>query len=261
MSDFGIDVDRAAGVAWVTIRNPARRNAMRLEMWRELAAVMRGLDVEDAVRVVVMRGAGSQAFASGADISEFQTIRHDAASAARYETDTAESFAALLDLSKPLIAMIHGSCIGGGLAIALSADVRLAAADARFALPAARLGLGYHARGVERIVQVVGPSHAAEIFFAGLQYGADEALRMGLVNRTMPATDLEGFTRAYATAMALNAPLTQRAAKAAIGAALGNGHHDVAAVSKLIAACFESADYAEGVTAFLEKRPPKFTGR
>jgi enoyl-CoA hydratase len=261
MGDFGIDLTGAAdGVAWITLRNPQRHNALRLEMWQALPDVAARIEADSQVRVCVVRGHGNDAFASGADISEFEQHRKDPASAAAYEAVTSRAFTALLELTKPVIAMIQGHCMGGGLALALCADVRLSAADARFAVPAARLGVGYHRSGVERLVDVVGPSAAAEIFFAGLQYTADEALRLGLVNRVLPKEDLEGFTRAYATAMAANAPLTQRAAKRAIRDALDGRAHD-AEVERLIDACFASQDYAEGVRAFLEKRKPRFTGR
>jgi enoyl-CoA hydratase len=263
MNEFGIDLAGVVdGVAWVVIRNPARHNALRLEMWEAIPGIVATVNADPHVRVCVLRGYGNEAFASGADISEFEQHRKDARSAAAYEAVTTRAFTALLDFEKPLLAMIHGHCMGGGLAVSLCADVRLAAADARFALPAARLGVGYHPSGVARIVDVVGPAAAAEIFFGALQYTADEALRMGLVNRVLPKGDVEGFTRAYATAMAANAPLTQRAAKRAIRAAVhrGGAAAEAAELEALITACFESQDYAEGVRAFLEKRKPRFTG-
>jgi enoyl-CoA hydratase/carnithine racemase len=262
MSEFGVDITGVTdGVASIVLRNPARHNALRLEMWHAIPDVVATLNADATVRVCVLRGHGTEAFASGADISEFEQHRKDAASASAYEVVTSRAFAALLDLDKPLIAMIHGHCMGGGLATALCADVRLASSEARFALPAARLGVGYHRAGVERMVDVVGPAAAAEIFFAALQYSADEALRLGLVNRVLPKDDLEGFTRAYATAMASNAPLTQRAAKCAIRDALRSpAARDPETTDRLIAACFQSQDYAEGVRSFLEKRKPRFSG-
>jgi enoyl-CoA hydratase/carnithine racemase len=263
MSDFGVDVVGGEdGVAWLVLRNPARLNAVRLEMWQALPAAVAVLDADPAVRVVVVRGHGDEAFASGADISEFATHRKDAASARAYEDVTARAFAALLACGKPVVAMLQGVCIGGGLAIAVSADLRIAADDTRLALPPARLGLGYHLAGVERVVQVVGPSAAAEMFFTARQYDAADAQAIGLVNRVVPKAELLDATTRCAREIAANAPLTIRAAKRAIAEVQRTpGDRDVGTVAQLIAACFGSEDYQEGVRAFLEKRHPRFRGR
>lgn len=262
MSEFGVDVRRDQdGVAWLVLRNPERLNAVRLEMWQAIPEAAAALDADPSVRVIVMRGYGDQAFASGADISEFETQRKDAASAAAYERTTALAFDALSHIEKPLVAMLQGVCIGGGLALATSADLRVAADDTRLALPAARLGLGYHFRGVERLVQLLGPSTASELFFTARRYTADEALRIGLVNQVVPKQDLEAFTARYAHDIAANAPLTLRAAKRAIlETQRAAADRDLDAVQRLVAACFESDDYGEGVRAFLEKRAPRFRG-
>ena len=210
MSDFGVDCTHDPdGVVWVVLRNPARRNAVRLEMWERLYALAGELAVDPSVRVVVLRGHGTDAFASGADISEFQTHRKDATSAAAYEATTARTFAALLALPQPVVAMLQGFCIGGGLAIALCADLRVAADQTTLQLPAARLGLGYHMSGIDRLLQVVGPSAAAEIFFTARRYTAAEALAIGLVNRVVDVATLEAFTREYVGGIAANAPLAQ----------------------------------------------------
>lgn len=262
MSDFGIDLERGAdGVAWMILRNPGRLNAVRFEMWEAIPGLVAELAADRDVRVVVLRGAGADAFAAGADISEFATHRKDPASAAEYEQTNGRAFAALLGLEKPLVAMLQGVCIGGGLAIAACADLRVAADDVRMALPPARLGLGYAYAGVERLVSLVGPAAASELFFTARTYAADEALRIGLVNQVVPKADLETFTYAYAAGIAANAPLTIRAAKRAIAETQRDpAARDLEAVRRLIAECFASADYGEGVRAFLEKRKPRFRG-
>ena len=262
-ADFGVDVARTdGGVAWIVLRNPARRNAVRLEMWEAIPRAVETAVADPSVRVLVLRGHGEEAFTAGADISEFTSRRGDAAGAAAYEATTVRAFDALMAVAQPVVAMIHGACVGAGLALAACADLRVAADDARIALPAARRGLGYHLSGVERLVELVGASAAAELFFTAGQYDAQEALRIGLVNRVVPKAELDAVAGRYLRDIARNAPLTLRAAKRAIAEVRRDAERrDVAAVERLIAACFESEDYAEGVAAFLAKRAPAFRGR
>lgn len=249
-------------IGWITFDNPKRRNAMSFEMWRQLPEALAAHGRDEAVRVVVLTGAGSQAFISGADISQFEALRGSADANAEYSAATDAAFAALRDFAKPTIAMIRGFCIGGGLAVALNADLRIAADDARFAIPAAKLGLGYGFDAVRHLVGIVGPAYAKGILFTARQFGAEEALRMGLVNRVVPAAALEDATRETAGMIAANAPLTISAAKQAAAAAMRDpADRDMAAVERAIADCFRSEDYAEGRRAFAEKRKPKFTGR
>lgn len=252
------------GIGWITFNHPERRNAMSLDMWAGLGVAAHAFQSDPEVRAVVMRGAGGKAFVSGADISEFEAHRADAAQKLTYDEVAARGYAGLAQLTKPLIALIEGYCVGGGLAVALAADIRFATTTSRFAVPAARLGLGYDYRGLSALARLVGPSVAKDILFSARFIEADEALRLDLVNFVVDPAEIEARVSAYAARVAANAPLTVHAAKAA--AQLFEQYSDVpdaadsAEISALVARCFDSADYREGRRAFLDKRPPQFKG-
>jgi len=250
------------GIGWVVYNNPARLNAMSLEMNRAVPRIVAALAEDDGVRVVVVTGAGEQAFVSGADISEFGEHRTSVEARAEYDSAMGEGFRAWRALDKPVIAMIRGYCLGFGLLAALRADIRIAAEGSEFGIPAARLGLGYAFAGVEELVALIGPAVTADILFTARRLSADEALRAGLVNRVVAAADLEDDVRTVAHTIAQNAPLTVRACKVAIREAQRPvGERDRARVDELVEACFRSADYLEGQAAFAEKRHPHFEGR
>ena len=248
-------------VARIVFDHPERRNAISVAMWRQIPEVAMQVAADEEVRVVILRGAGEKAFVAGADISEFGSQRSGAATE-DYDAASARAFGALAKLRVPVIAQIYGSCIGGGVAMSLTADMRYASDDAVFAIPAARLGLGYHVGGIEALGDLVGYSAAKEIFFTARRYSAEEARQMGLVNRTAPAAELEALVWETAQRIAENAPLTLESVKRIVSELSREPDaRDIDSATASIAACFASDDYREGIRAFLEKRRPDFRGR
>jgi len=253
---------KEAGVGIVTFNNPERHNAVSLEMWEGAKRILDGFAEDDEVRVVVLTGAGGKAFVSGADISKFGSERASLEAARAYDVVTAATFNAVYEFPKPTIAMIRGYCIGGGAALAVCCDLRVCSDDSRFAVPAARLGLGYGPAGIKRLMDIVGPAYAKEIFFTARQFDARETHAMGLVNRVVPAAELESTVKGITDMICANAPLTIKAAKFAAGELLKDeSRRNMARVNEMVEACFASGDYTEGRTAFMEKRKPVFTGR
>ncbi|WP_425086867.1 enoyl-CoA hydratase [Stappia sp.] len=253
-------VEGATG--WLIVHNPARRNAVTLEMWRALPGALAALAATPGLRCVVLRGAGDATFVAGADISEFATLRKDARSAQAYEATNVAAFDALRDCPLPTVAMVRGFCLGGGLGLAAACDLRIADETAHFGIPAARLGIAYPPSAIADIVRLVGPSRAKLMFFTAQRLDAAQARDAGLVDTLVAPGDLETATHELAATVALGAPLTIAAAKAGIDAVAGAmSPEDRKACERLADACFDSADFAEGRSAFLEKRTPRFTGR
>jgi enoyl-CoA hydratase/carnithine racemase len=240
--------------------NPERRNAVSLDMWQAIPSVLEGFAADAAIRVVVLTGAGDKAFVSGADISQFEKERSSAEAVAHYDAVGEKAQTALKMCDKPVLAMIRGYCIGGGLNIANLCDLRIASDDARFGIPAAKMGLGYRAGSMKHLVDIVGAAYAREIMITARQFSAEEALRMGLVHKVVPVAELEKTTHDYCQMIAANAPLTMRAAKRIIREVSSNSY-DAKACQAWVKECFDSEDYREGRRAFMEKRKPVFKGR
>jgi enoyl-CoA hydratase/carnithine racemase len=257
----------ADGVATIVFDNPAKHNALTADMFAGLNRVCEAFAADSDVRAVVLRGAGERAFVSGADIGQLDRgdLRHPATSNGESKRDRAASRAGmggLLDLPQPVIALIHGYCIGGGVMVALAADIRVCADDAQFAIPAAKLGVGYPHEATAQLVALIGPGLTAEILFGGRRFGAGEAARIGLVNRAVPKAELDGEVAALAAEIAANAPLSHVAHKRSIRAATSALVDAAGAdVDDAITAAWRSADSGEGARAFFERRAPEFQGR
>ena len=254
---------KEAPLAWIVFNKPQRRNAVDLDMWQTLPKLVAEVAEDDTLRVLLLRGAGEEAFISGADISQFGQVRSGPDTSHKYNRAVDDALKSLSTLEKPVISMIHGFCMGGGCSLAVMCDLRLCADDARFGIPAARLGIAYPLeRGVERLVHIVGVSNATEILLTAQRYNAEEAAHMGLVNRVLPKAELESYTREYATKLADNAPLSVAAHKFSVRESVKAATlRDMDKVKAWSRRCFESADYKEGVKAFMEKRRPQFQGK
>jgi enoyl-CoA hydratase/carnithine racemase len=254
--------EKDGAIGRIIFNNPARHNAVSLDMWQAVAQIMDDYENDDAIRVIVLSGAGGKAFVSGADISEFKEKRASVEAAEAYAKTSENARLALQNTLKPTIAMIRGYCIGGGMATALACDIRVATEGSKFGIPAAKLGLGYAYDGIKKLIDIVGPAFAREIFFTARQFSAEEAVGMGLVNRVVPDGELEGYVENYCKTIAGNAPLTVRAAKQIVREALKDAdQRDMDLCKRVVEECFASQDYTEGRTAFMEKRRPVFTGR
>jgi enoyl-CoA hydratase len=250
------------GIGWIVFNNPARHNAVSLEMWLALTEVLNGYAEDPEVRVVILTGAGDKAFVAGADISQFKEKRTDPEAVKFYNTTADNAAESLRNCPKPTIAMVRGYCIGGGAAIATNCDIRIVAEDARFSVPAAKLGLGYRYSGIKRLIDLIGAAYTAEFFYTARQFTAQEANAMGLINRLVPVEELEKVTLEYASTISGNAPLTIAAVKRSlIEAAKDESKRDLARCQQMVDACYASEDYKEGQAAFAEKRKPVFKAR
>jgi enoyl-CoA hydratase len=254
-------VRREGPIGRIVISNPAKYNAMTQDMWEGLTPALQGFDADPEVRLVVIEGDGDKAFVSGADISQFESQRTDAEAQARYNRGVEAAYLAPVRCSKPVVAKIRGICMGGGLGLAAACDLRFCTEDARFRMPAGRLGLGYNAIGVRRFLAVFGLQNTLDIFFSARIFGAADALKMGFVSRVESAESFDKVVDEWCANVAENAPLTLRALKRTVNELIRDpDERDMAAAEEAIAACFKSDDYREGARAFMEKRKPAFRG-
>ena len=249
-------------VGWIIFSNPTKFNAVSQDMWLALPKAIAAFDADPEVRLIVITGDGDKAFISGADISQFEKARGSAEAQAIYNQAVIDAYEAPVNCSKPVVAKIRGICMGGGLGLAAACDVRFAAEDAVFRMPAGRLGLGYNYTGIRRCTQIIGAANTADIFFSARKFNAADALSMGFVNRVLPVADLDREVSAYCEMVADNAPLTLAAAKFAIRqTGTDPAERDMENLARKIDACFTSEDYREGQRAFMEKRKPVFRGK
>ena len=249
-------------IAWITFNNPDRMNAMSQEMWDNSAALLDQYGEDQNGRAIVLKGAGNRAFVAGADISKFGSERASKEAMLSYDNSVSGFHSSLNAVAKPTIAQVNGYCIGGGLAIAIGCDIRICSDKSTFGVPAAKLGIGYKAKGIRELERLVGPAFTAEIFYTARQFNAEEARVMGLVNRVVKEQDLEVTVSDMIARIAQNAPLSIKAVKESlIESGKPESEWDLSAHEATIRQCQTSADYTEGRTAFMEKRKPKFIGQ
>jgi len=249
-------------VLHLSFNNPAKHNAISVEMWEAVPLLLDQAEKDDAIRMVVFSGEGPKAFASGADISQFEDMRAAREAVKSYESMAEKALMGLYRFGKPVVAAIHGYCLGGGVNMAISCDIRIARSDAVFSIPATRLGLGYRFSALKNLVDLVGPGAAQDLFFTARRIDAAEAKAIGLVNRVAPPDQFDALLAEYTSAITTGAPLTIKAGKRIIREVLkADADIDMDLCQKLIKDCFESEDYAEGRRAFMEKRKPVFKGK
>lgn len=249
------------GVGYITFNNPEKHNAVSIEMWDALEQILDGFRSSKDIRVIVLNGAGGKAFVSGADISKFDKERSSKEAVLSYNKRTQKVYENLETFPKPTIAMIDGYCIGGGLNLAVCCDIRICSEKSKFAMPAAKLSLGYPFSSIKRLFDVMGPGMAKHFMFTAEKISASEALACGLVQKLVSEESIDSYVKDYALNIANNAPLTIKAMKQ-IGVEISKNsdERDLLLCEKLASACFDSEDYKEGRKAFMEKRKPNFQG-